>query len=46
MNKQLDEEAKMKLCDYIITNNELELIIPQVLQIHDALLAISRYKNK
>ena len=46
MNKQMDEEAKMKLCDYIITNNELELIIPQVLQIHDALLAISGYKNE
>ena len=45
MNKQMDEEAKMKLCDYIITNNELELIIPQVLQIHDVLLTISGYKN-
>lgn len=45
MNKQMDEEAKMKLCDYIITNNELELIIPQVLKIHEALVAISALKN-
>ena len=41
MNKQMDEEAKMNLCDYVVTNNELELIIPQVLKIHKELLAIS-----
>jgi dephospho-CoA kinase len=28
---QIDEEMKMKLCDYVITNNEQEMIIPQVL---------------
>ncbi|MBC7382157.1 MAG: dephospho-CoA kinase [Bacteroidia bacterium] len=38
MNKQMEEETKMKLCDYVITNNDLELIIPQVLKIHEALL--------
>ena len=31
MNKQIDEEMKMRLCDYVITNDEQELLIPQVL---------------
>lgn len=38
MNKQMEEEKKIKLCDYVITNDEQELVIPQVLKIHEALL--------
>jgi dephospho-CoA kinase len=34
MNKQLDETIKMKLCDYVITNDEQELLIPQVIKLH------------
>ncbi|MGH2552759.1 MAG: dephospho-CoA kinase [Chitinophagaceae bacterium] len=34
INRQMDEEKKMKLCDFIITNNEEELVIPQVLELH------------
>ena len=34
MNKQLGEEIKMKLCDYVITNDEQELLIPQVIELH------------
>ena len=30
MNKQIDEEMKMRLCDYVIVNDEQELLIPQV----------------
>lgn len=40
INKQMNEEEKMKLCNYVITNDEIDLIIPQVLKIHEALLAI------
>ena len=29
--KQLQEEIKMKLCDFVIKNDERELVIPQVL---------------
>ncbi len=39
MNKQIDEEIKMRLCDYIITNDEQELLIPQVLKLHEELIA-------
>jgi dephospho-CoA kinase len=38
MNKQMDEDAKMKLCDFIITNDEQELLTPQVMQLHEKFL--------
>ena len=38
INKQMEEEKKMKLCDYVITNDEKELVIPQVLKIHELLM--------
>lgn len=37
MEKQMEESIKMRLCDYVITNDELELVIPQVVKIHEAL---------
>ena len=40
MEKQLDESMKMRLCDYVITNDEQELVIPQVIKIHEALIAM------
>jgi dephospho-CoA kinase len=40
MNKQIDEDMKMRLCDYIITNNEQELLIPQVIALHRKFLAM------
>lgn len=36
ISRQLDEEMKMKLCDYVISNNDQELVLPQVLAL-DAL---------
>jgi len=35
---QMDEEEKMKLCDFIIENNEHQLVLPQVLKLHDFFL--------
>ena len=35
MNKQLDEEAKLYLCDYVIVNDEQQMLIPQVLALHE-----------
>jgi dephospho-CoA kinase len=34
MQRQMDEETKMLLCDSIIKNDEQELVIPQVLALH------------
>ena len=39
MEKQLDETIKMQRCDYVITNDEQELVIQQVIKIHQALMA-------
>jgi len=39
IEKQMDESIKMRLCDYVITNDEKELLIPQVVKIHEALMA-------
>ena len=41
INRQIDEEIKMKLCDFIIQNNEQQLVIPQVLALHQKLVALS-----
>ena len=41
MNKQIDEEIKMRLCDYVIKNDEQEMVLPQVLELHKQLLVLS-----
>ena len=41
MNKQLDENMKMKLCDFVIYNDEQQLLIPQVIELHKKLLSLS-----
>jgi dephospho-CoA kinase len=40
INNQLEESIKMKLCDYVIINDDQSMIIPQVLAIHEMLLTI------
>jgi len=41
MDRQIDEEIKLRLCDFIIDNNEQQLVIPQVLQLHEQLLHLT-----
>lgn len=38
MKLQMDEEEKMGLCDFIIVNDEQQMLIPQVLSLHENLL--------
>lgn len=38
MRNQINEDIKMRLCDYVITNNEQQLLLPQALKIHTQLL--------
>lgn len=38
MDRQLDEEIKMRLCDFVIDNGEQQLVIPQVLELHERFL--------
>ncbi len=35
IDKQIDEGIKMKLCDHILVNDEQQLLIPQVLHLHE-----------
>jgi dephospho-CoA kinase len=41
MHNQINEEIKMKLCDAVIENDEQQPIIPQVLALHERLLALA-----
>ena len=41
MDKQMDDTIKMKLCDFIITNDEQEMLLPQILELHKKLLLLS-----
>jgi dephospho-CoA kinase len=38
MANQVEETIKIRLCDFIIHNDEQQLILPQVLQLHEELL--------
>ena len=42
MSKQLDEEEKMKRCDFIVYNDEEKFLIPQVLQLHEKFLTLKK----
>jgi dephospho-CoA kinase len=41
MKNQIDEDIKMRLCDFVIRNDEQEALLPQVLGLHEKLLLIS-----
>lgn len=38
MNRQMNEEDKMARCTYVLQNNETELLIPQVMALHEQLI--------
>ncbi len=38
MSKQIKQIIKMRLCDFVIVNDEQHAVIPQVLLLHEALL--------
>ena len=40
MNKQIDETIKLRLCNFVITNDEQQLLIPQVMALHQHLLSL------
>jgi len=45
MDKQLDENMKMKLCDFVIYNDEQQLLIPQVIALHQKLLGLAKERE-
>ena len=42
MDKQMDEAIKMKRCDFVITNGEQDMLLPQVLELHKKLLSLHK----
>ena len=42
ISKQMDEDEKMKRCDFVLYNDETQLLIPQVLALHEKLIAIAK----
>jgi dephospho-CoA kinase len=42
MEMQMDEAIKMRLCDYVIINDEQQMILPQVLELHEKFLMMSQ----
>ena len=45
MDQQLDEELKMSKCDFILINDEQQLLIPQALELHEKLIGLSKQKK-
>lgn len=44
IKRQLDESEKLERCDFLILNDESKLVIPQVLALHEKLLALAQKK--
>ena len=40
MDKQMDDTIKMKLCDFIIKNDEQVMLLPQILDLHKKILKL------
>lgn len=40
MSQQIDEEEKIKSCDFVVVNDEQQLLIPQVMQLHEKFLSM------
>jgi dephospho-CoA kinase len=39
MKHQIEESLKMKLCDWVIVNDDQQLVLPQVVALHEKILA-------
>jgi dephospho-CoA kinase len=45
MNRQISETIKMKLFDFVVTNDEQQLLIPQVLALHEKFVKLSQHRE-
>jgi len=42
MDRQINENIKMRLCDFVIVNDDINPVIPQVLKLHEKLLCFAQ----
>jgi dephospho-CoA kinase len=45
MSRQIDEEIKRRLCDFVVINDEQQLLIPQVAALHEKFIQIHNQKS-
>jgi len=45
MKQQLDEDIKMGKCDFVLINDEQQLLIPQILALHEKLITLAKQKH-
>lgn len=45
MNHQIDDTIKMKLCDEVVINDEQQMLLPQVIALHQKFLKLSNQEN-
>jgi dephospho-CoA kinase len=45
MDRQIQEEIKIKLCDFVLNNDEQQLLIPRILELHQRLLMMAKEKS-
>lgn len=41
MNRQMNEEEKMRRCDFVIANDEKQLLIPRVIALHHRMMELA-----
>jgi dephospho-CoA kinase len=46
MKNQIEESIKMRLCDFVIRNDDQHLVLPQVLALHEKLKKLSHSREK
>jgi len=46
MQNQIEESIKMRLCDFVIRNDDEHLVLPQVLAVHEKLKKLSFSREK
>ncbi|HWB27810.1 MAG TPA: dephospho-CoA kinase [Chitinophagaceae bacterium] len=45
ISNQIDDEIKKKLCDFVLINDEQQLLLPQVITLHEQLLQLAKQRN-
>ncbi len=45
MSRQIDEDIKRKLCDFVVINDEQQLLIPQVWALHQKFTELSKIRQ-
>ena len=42
MANQIDDQLKMKLCNFVLYNNDQQLLLPQIVALHEKLVTLSK----